>query len=333
MNRSTSLSLARWMRYLLAWVLLSAAAVASAQPAYPNRPLKLVVGFGPGGLGDTVARALAQKMSESMGQPVVVENLPGAGGITAASSVARAAPDGYTLLLVSGQNAFSPSLFKSLPYDPVESFSMISTMGRFHFLVVVDKDSPYKTLADVVAQARRDPARFNVATINIGSAQHLSARLLLTMAGLNVPIVPFKSTGDVVTALRGGTVQVGVETTTGVINQVKGGGLRAVATSSPRRLTVLPDVPTVAESGVAGLARYESDSWNGIVAPAGTPREIVLRLQSEIAKALALPDLRQRLLDLGIEPGASTPEELREVFVRDGAKWGEVIRQANIEKQ
>ncbi|MBP7567673.1 MAG: tripartite tricarboxylate transporter substrate binding protein [Burkholderiaceae bacterium] len=322
----------RWLRRCIGLALLAATTFAAAQD-FPTRPLKLVVGFGPGGLGDTVARALAQKMGESMGQPVVVENTPGAGGITAASSVARAAPDGYTLLLVSGQNAFSPSLFKSLPYDPVNSFSMISTLGRFHFLVVVDKDSPHKNLADALAAARRDPARFNVGTINVGSAQHLSARLLLTMADLDVPIVPFKSTGDVVTALKGQTVQVGVETTTGVIGQVKGGSLRALATSSPKRLTVLPDVPTVAEAGIPALASYESDSWNGIVAPANTPREVVMRLQREIDKALATPDLRQRLLGLGIEPASSTPEELRQVFIRDAAKWGAVIRQANIEKQ
>ena len=300
---------------------------------YPSKPIRLVIGFGPGGLGDIVARALAMKMSESMGQSVLVENMPGAGGITAASTVARAAPDGYTLLLVSGQNAFSPSLFKSLPYDPVNSFSMISTLGTFHYLVVVDKDSPLKTLRDVFALAQRDPVHFNVGTINIGSAQNLSAQLLFSMAKLDVPIVPFKSTGEVITALRGQSIQVGIETTTGVIGQVRGGALRAIAASSPKRLAILPDIPTVAESGLPGLAMFEADSWNGIVAPAGTPREIVMRLNREIANAIGTSDLKQRFQALGIEPGSSSPEYMKQVFVRDGLKWGEVIRQAKIDKQ
>jgi len=301
--------------------------------AFPQKPVKIVVGFGPGGLGDTVTRTLAQKMAESMGQSVVVENAPGAGGITAASLVARAAPDGYTMLLVSGQNAFSPYLFKSLPYDPVDSFSMISTIGTFHFVLVVDKDSPLKTVNDVVAAARRDPAHFNIGTISVGSAQHLSARLFATMAGIDVPIVPFKSTGDVIAALRGRSVQVGMETVTGAMNQIRGGALRAIATSGSSRISFLPDVPTIAESGGPALAKYESDSWNGIVAPAGTPPAIVQKLNQEIAKALQAPDVRQRFLSLGIEPRSSTPQELKEVFRKDAAKWRVVIEEAGIEKQ
>jgi tripartite-type tricarboxylate transporter receptor subunit TctC len=319
----------RWLAIALGSAALIAPLAAQAD-AYPSRPIRLVVGFGPGGLGDTVARSVALKMSESMGQQVVVINQPGAGGITAATTVARAAPDGYTLLLVSGQNAFSPSLFKSLPYDPVNSFSMVSTLGRFHFLVVVDKDSPIRNLKDLADTARRDRDRFTLATIAVGSAQHLSARLLLTMGGLDVPIAPHKTTGDVVTALKGGTVQAGVETTTGAISHVKNGNLRAIATSSRKRLVVLPDIPTVAESGVAGLANYESDSWNGIVAPANTPRDVVQRLHAEIVKALSAADVRERFLSLGIEPATSTPEELKQVFINDAAKWGAVIRQANI---
>jgi tripartite-type tricarboxylate transporter receptor subunit TctC len=315
---------------LLAAAWLAGFAGGAAAQEFPAKPIKIVVGFGPGGLGDIVTRALAQKMTESMGKPVLVENMPGAGGITAAMAVARAQPDGYTMLLVSGQNAISPYLFKSLPYDPVGDFSMISTIGTFHFLLVTDKDSPLKSVRDVIAAAQADPKRFNVGSISVGSVQFLSARLFTSMARLDVPVVPFKSTGDVVTALRSHDVQVGIETVPGVIAQVKGGGLRAIATTASARLPFMPDVPTVAESGVAG---YQSDSWNGLVAPAKTPRDIVMRLNREVAKALEAPDLRQRLLDLGLEPRASTPEALKDSFDRDAAKWRVVIEQAKIEKQ
>lgn len=321
-----------WFRALCGGLLMAGTLAAHAQ-AFPSKPIRLVVGFGAGGLGDIVARALGQKMSESMGQSVVVENMPGAGGITASAAVARAAPDGYTLLLVSGQNAISGSLFKSLPYHPVNSYSMISTLGTFHYLLVVDKDSPYKTVADVLGAAQKDPARFNIATVSVGSVQNLSARLLVSTAGLNVPVVPFKSTTDVITALKGQTVQAAVETTPGILGQVKNGSLRAIATTAPKRPSMLPAVPTFAESDVASLKNFEADSWNGIVAPAGTPRDVVMRLNSEIVKALADPALRQKMVDLGIEPGASTPEQLKQVFLSDAAKWDTVIRQANIEKQ
>ncbi|MDX3904830.1 MAG: tripartite tricarboxylate transporter substrate binding protein [Pigmentiphaga sp.] len=323
---------ARLAALLLALPVLLAAPCAWTQ-SFPHKPVKIVVGFGPGGLGDTVVRTLAQKMAESMGQSVIVENAPGAGGITAASMVARAAPDGYTLLLVSGQNAFSPYLFKSLPYDPVEDFAMISTIGTFHFLLVADEDSPLKTVADVVEAAHRDPARFNIGTISVGSAQHLSARLFATMAGLDVPIVPFKSTGDVIAALRGRNVQVAMETVTGALGQVRGGSLRAIATTAPARISFLPEVPTIAESGGPALSRYVSESWNGIVAPAGTPALVVQKLNREISKALEAPDVRQRFVALGIEPRASTPEALKNVFLKDAAKWRVVIEEARIEKQ
>ena len=316
---------------LIAWSM--ATPPCAAADAFPARPIRIVVGFGPGGLGDTVTRALAQKMTESMGQSIVVENAPGAGGITAASNVARAAPDGYTLLLSSGQNAISPFLFKSLPYDPVESFSMISPIGTFSFVLVVDTNSAIKTIPDIIAAARRDPEHFNLGTISAGSAQNLSAQLFVSMAKIRVPVVPFKSTGDVVGALRGGEIQVALETVTGVLGQIRGGGLRAIATTAPKRLSFLPEVPSVAESGVPGLTSYASDSWNGIVAPAGVPRDIVARLNQEIAKALAASDLQVKLIGLGIEPKPGSPEDLRALYRNDAAKWRVVIEQAGIPKQ
>lgn len=323
----------RFTRRLLCATLGAAAICATAAEPWPTRPVHIVVPFAAGGGGDFIVRVWADRFSSVLKQPVVVENRGGGSTVAGTEYVSRAAPDGYTLLLVSGQNAFSPYLFKSLPYDPVQSFSMISTIGSFHFLLVADKDSPLKSLNDVIVAARNDPAHFNIGTISVGSAQHLSASLFSNMAKLQVPIVPFKSTGEVIGALRGRNVQVGMETVTGVLGQVKGGALRAIATTATRRLSFLPDVPTVAESGLPGLASYEADSWNGIVAPAHTPPDVVARLNAEITKALQAPDLRQRFIELGIEPGSSTPDALKAVFEKDARKWRAVIEQAGIEKQ
>jgi tripartite-type tricarboxylate transporter receptor subunit TctC len=297
---------------------------------FPSRPIKIVVGFGPGGLGDITARAVAQKMSDSLGKPVVVENMPGAGGMTAAASVARAAPDGHTLLLVSGQNAASPSLFRSMPYDWANDFATVSTMGQFDFIIVVGKDSPLKSVRDVIAAAKRDPARFNIGTISVGSVQNLSAHLFASMTQLSVTTVPFRTTGEIVTALLSNQVQVCFETTPGVIGQVQSGNLRALAVSGEQPLPFLPSVPTVADSGVPA---FKLISWNGFVMPAKTPRDIVLRLSQEVAKALDAPDVRERFISLGITPRASTPEELQRIYDADVVRWRKVIADAKIGAQ
>jgi tripartite-type tricarboxylate transporter receptor subunit TctC len=297
---------------------------------YPSRPVKLVMGFGAGGLGDIAGRAIAQRMAPSLGKPVVIENMPGAGGMTAAASVARAAPDGHTLLWVSGQNAISPSMFKAMPYDWGTDFTTVSTVGVFDFMIVTGKDSPLKSVGDLVAAAKADPTKFNIGTISVGSAQNLSALMFASMAGLNVTVVPFRTTGEVVTALLSGQVQVAFETLPGVVGQVQSGALRAIAVSSERRVSFLPDVPTVAESGVRD---YSLLSWNGIVVPAKTPREIVLRLNKELAAALASPEVVKRFGELGIDPRPSTPEELQKIYDTDVARWRKVITEAKIAPQ
>jgi len=289
-------------------------ATANAQD-YPARPIKIVVGFGPGGLGDITARAVAQKMSDSLGKPVVIENMPGAGGMGAAGSVARAAPDGHTLLLVSGWST---------------DFTTVSTIGLFDFIIVVGKDSPLKNVGDLIAAAKRDPARFNIGTISVGSVQNLSALLFASMAGLHVTTVPFRTTGEIVTALLSDQVQVGFETTPGVLGQIQSGNLRALGVSSDKPLPFLPGVPTVAESGVPGFTLV---SWNGFVMPAKTPRDIVLRLNREIAKALEAPEVRERFISLGITPRASTPEELQRIYDADVVRWRQVIADAKISQQ
>jgi len=273
---------------------------------------------------------LAQKMSETIGQQVLVENRPSAGGIIASEAVAKAEPDGYTLLLISNGNAVSATLFKSLPYDTVNDFAPVSTAGFFDLVVLVDGDSKIGSVRELIAAAKANPAKFNIGTINIGSTQHLSAELFRSMAGVEAQTVPFKGTPAVVTALRANDVQVAFEILAPVMSQIKAGALKPLAVTSNRRFAGLPDVPTVSESGLPG---YQSSSWNGIAAPARTPQAIIDRLNREINAAVAAPELKQRLQDLGVEARASTPQALKELLVSEIAKWRAVIERAKIEKQ
>lgn len=316
-------------RRVAALALAAAAAAASAQ-SYPTRPVRIVVPFGPGGVADISARAVAQKMGESMGQQVIVENKPSAGGILASETVAKAEPDGYTLLFITNGNSVSESLFKSLPYNSVKDFAPVSTVGFFDFVFVVKNDSDIKSMRDLLARMKANPGKYNIGTINPGSGQHLSAELFKSMAGVDAQIITYKSTPQVLTAVIAGQVDVGLDIVAPVMAQVKGGALRMIAVSSKERSPILPDVPTVAESGVPG---YESESWNGVAAPAATPPAIIERLNKEVRAAVAAPEVRKRLHDLGIDARAGTPAQLRERLVADIAKWRAVIEKANIPRQ
>ena len=319
----------RMLKLLLGCILAGMLGQAAAQ-GYPSRTIKIIVGFGPGGVADLTARIVAQKLAADMHTSVIVENMPSAGGIVAATTAAKAAPDGYTLYVVSNQNAVSPALWKSLPYDPVADFSMISTIGFFDLALVADGASPLKSVGDALNAARRDPARFNIGTIGVGSTQYLSAALFKSMAKLNVPTVPFKSTGEVLSALKSGSVQVGFETLPAVMAQIRSGGLRALAVTSNKRNPDLPRVPTLAESG---LPAYLSSSWNGLAAPAKTPPAIIALLNQEVARAIADPATRKRLEDIGIEPGASSPEAFKTLLQGEIVKWRGVIKRAGIRPQ
>jgi tripartite-type tricarboxylate transporter receptor subunit TctC len=297
---------------------------------FPSRPVKLVVGFGAGGLGDMAGRAIAQQLSVTLGKPVVVENLPGAGGSTAAASAARSAPDGHTMLWVSGQNAIAPSMFKSLPYNWSTDLSPVAPVGKFDYIVVVAKDSPIKNLRDMVDMAKRNPDKFNIGVISAGSAQHLNALWFRSLTGLTVPTVHFRTTGELVGALIGGNVQVVFETLPGVIGQVQSGTLRALAVSSDTRVTSLPDVPTAAE---AGVPENKKTSWNGIVVPARTPREIVMRLNKELNQAVGTEDVKKRFSELNLDPLTGTPDDLQKIFETDLNRWRKVIAEANIQPQ
>jgi len=323
----------RTLPALMHWICgaaLAAAAAGALAQNYPTKPIKIIVPFGAGGVADITARVLAQKMSDSIGQQVIVDNRPSAGGIIASEAVAKADPDGYTLLLISNGNAVSATLFKSLPYDTVNDFAPVSTAGFFDIVVLVNGDSKIGSVRELIAAAKANPLKFNIGTINIGSTQHLSAELFRSMAGLEAQTVPFKGTPAVITALRANDVQVAFEILAPVMSQIKGGALKALAVASNRRFPGLANVPTVTESGLPG---YQASSWNGIAAPAKTPKAIIDRLNREVNAAVAAPEVRQRLQELGVEARASTPEALKELLISEIAKWRAVIERAKIEKQ
>jgi len=315
---------------LLACAVLLAGGTPVLAQSYPSKPVRIVVPFGPGGVGDISARVLAQKMSETIGQQVLVENRPGAGGIVASETVAKAEPDGHTLLLLTNGQAVSVSLFKSLPYDAVQDFAPVSTLGFFDMVVLVNGDSKVGSVGELIAAAKASPGKLNIGTINPGGTQHLAAELFKSMAGIDVQTVPFKGTPAVLTALRGNEVQAAFEFIAAAMPQIKGGGLKPLAVTSNRRFSGLPDVPTVAESGVAG---YEASAWNGIAAPAKTPRPIVAQLNKEVNAALAAPDVRERLQGLAVDARGSTPEQFRALLEFEIAKWRAVIERAKIERQ
>ena len=317
------------MKKLIA-VLVAACPLWAAAQTFPSKPIRLVVPFGPGGVADITARTVAPKIGEGLGQQLVIENKPSAGGVVAGQDVARAAPDGYTLLLINNGTAVSRALFKSLPYDPDKDFAMISTVGFFPLVIMTDAKSPLKSVQDVVAEAKKNPGRMNVGTIGIGSTQNLAAELFKSTAGVNVQIVPYKATGEVVTAAKSGDAAVIFEILAPMTSHIKSGNLRALAVTGAKRFPALPDVPTAIESGIAG---YDVASWNGLAAPAKTPRAVIDRIHQEVVKALSSSDVQKRLGELGVEGRASTPEELRSFYASETKRWSQVVEAAKIPKQ
>ena len=297
---------------------------------YPNQPIKILLPYAAAGVADITARVLAQRLSQTLGQQVIVDNRPSAGQIVATEAAMKAEPDGYTLLWLNQGHAVSVSMFKSLPYDPVRDFAPISTVGFFGLALLVNSDSPYKSVKDFIAAAKANPGKLNVGTTSIGATQFIAAELFKSMAGLDFQTVPFKATPMIITALKGNDLQGMVEILAPVIPHVKSGSLRALAVTFDHRFAGLPDIPTLAEAGVPG---YEASAWNGVAAPARTPRAVIERLNKEINAAVAVPELKQRLQDLGVDARASTPEALRELLVSETAKWKAVIERAKLEKQ
>jgi tripartite-type tricarboxylate transporter receptor subunit TctC len=316
---------------LLAGLLAAGAAVAArAEPGYPNRPVRILVPYGPGGVADTTTRLLAQKLTERLGQQFVIENRPGAGGIVAAKAAAAATPDGYTLTLTGNGSAISRSLFKSLPYDVLKDFQPISVMAWLDLLIVSKAGGPLKTIGDIVAAAKANPGKLNFGTIAPGSTQHLSAALFKLTTGVNVTSVTFRTTPDLVTALIRGDVDVGFDYLAGFRSAIDAKQLMPVASTGEKRSPSTPDVPTVKESG---LPDYVVTSWNAVSGPAGMPDDIVRLLSREINAALKLPDVQQKALQFGLDARGTTPEEMQARMAADIAKWAAVIEKAGIEKQ
>jgi len=315
---------------LAALALLAAIATGTSAQGFPTKPIRFLVPFGPGGVGDITARVAAQKMSESLGQQVIIDNRPGAGGVVASQVVAKAEPDGYTMLLLNNAHAISMALFKSLPYDTLRDFAPVGSLGTFSLVVMVNPDSPFKSVKDLVASARSNPGKLNVGTIAIGATQHLSTELFKSMAGTDWVHVPYTNTGLLLAGLRSNSVHVAFEFIAPVIGPIKSGQFRALAVSTRNRFSGLPDVPTVQESGVPG---FDVSSWNGLGVPAKTPRPIIERLNRALNEALAAPDVRQRFAEQAVDVFPSTPEAYRKHIAAEIAKWTKVIEVAKIPKQ
>jgi tripartite-type tricarboxylate transporter receptor subunit TctC len=310
---------------LVGSLLLCAAALAQD---YPTKPIRFIVPFPPGGGNDTVARAIAQQMTPALGQPVVIDNRPGAGGSVGAEIVAKAPADGYTLFLAGvGSHAANPNLHARLPYDPIRDFAPITLVASAPSVLVINPAIPARTLAEFTAYARANPGKLNYASNGNGSAAQLAATMYESMAGVRMVHVPYKGIAQALTDLLSGEVQLMFGTIVALVPHVQAGKLRALAVTNRKRSALLPDVPTLAESG---LPDYQSGSWYGVLVPAGTPRPIIDRLHGIIVKALQQPEVGQRLAAEGAEVIGSTPEEFGAHIKTELARVAEVVRAAGI---
>ena len=316
------------MKMPFAAALALAATAAFAQ--FPNKPVTIVVGFEPGGGTDTTARILQGPLGEQIGQQVIVENRAGAGGNIAVDHVAKAAPDGYTIVLANvGALAVNPHILKT-PYDPLKDLLPISMAAEFANVLVVQPALPIKTVAEYVDYAKKNPAKLTYASSGIGGAGHLSGELLKSMAKIDIVHVPYKGGGPAMQGFLGGQVDSFFATPISSISQIRAGKARAVATTGSKRAALMPDVPTIAEAGYAG---YEALNWYGFLAPRGTPKDIIERLNREIVKALAAPQAVAALHKTGTEPKSSTPDEVAQYIKREYDTWGKVVKEAGIKAQ
>ncbi len=303
---------------------------ALAQTDYPSHDITLVLPFGPGGIADITSRVMADALGKNLGQTIVIMNQPGAAGSVAARAALNAPADGYTLALLSNGTAISVPLFENLQFDPLKDFVPISSLAYFDFVFAGKEGGKFNSLKDVLDAATANPGALNVGTINVGSSQNLAAELFKSTADIDFTIVPYKATPDLQVALLAGEVDVIVDSQTALKGPLEQGQLKALAASGPTRSTLLPDLATAQEQGVEG---FDVTSWNGIFAPAGTPQEIVDKLNTAIIEVLAEPGIQARFAELGVEARSSTPEEIRKRLEDDIKKWSDVIEKAGIPKR
>ena len=317
---------------LCAAFITGVASLAGAQPAtkFPERPVRFVLPYGPGGVADVTTRLVAQKLSESMGQNFVIENKPGAGGILAAKAVLSSPADGYTYFLTGNASAINQSLFKTKPHNVLVDFTPVATLAEFEMLLVTKANSQLDTIDKLVAQANAHPGKLNFGTINLGSTQNLSAEMFRMITGVNVTLVTYRTTPELVTAIVRGDIDVGFDYLAAFSPTISSNQIKVIATSGDHPNPQLPGVPTVKDSGYPA---YIVTSWNALSGPAGVPNEIVTKLSSGIQAALKLPDVKERMAALGMEPMLGTPEQLHEGMKRDIEKWRVVIDKAGIPKQ
>lgn len=306
-----------------AFCLIAPAFAQTHGPAYPTKPVKLVVPYPPGGPTDIVARLVAQKLSEQMGQPFIIDNRPGAGANTGAELVARSAPDGYTLVVATTAHAINPSLFKNLGYSISRDFAPVSQLTSGPLVIVANPALPANNITELIALAKSKPGELNFASSGNGQSTHLSAELFASMAGVKMNHIPYKGSAPALTDTMGGQTHLMFDTMLSAMPHVKGGKLKALAVTSASRSPVAPDVPTVAESGLPG---YEAIAWNGLLAPAGTPTEVVARLNAELKKALASPDVKDKFEAQGFAASWTTPTDFGRFLTVEIDKWAKVVK-------
>ncbi len=326
--RNTETSRRQFTLSLLAAALPLSAAAQPAASAFPNKPIRMIVPFTPGGSTDILGRTIGQQLTQAWGQAVVIDNVPGAGGSIGADKVAKAPADGYTLLMGHiGTLAVTPSLYPRLPYDPIKSFAAVAWVARVPNVLVVHPSLPVKTVQELVAYAKANPGKINYGSGGNGSAAHIATEYFKLQTGTQMQHVPYKGTAPAVTDLVAGQIQVMFTGVPAVMGQVKAGQLRALAVSSPQRVKAVPELPTVAESGYPG---FEADQWYGVVAPAGTPPEIIAKLNQQINKSLASPEIGTRLASEGAEATPTSPKVFADLIASELARWRTVIEKGGV---
>jgi len=311
------------MKRFIAPILVALAATAALAQTYPSKPIKLIVPLAAAGTGDTLARTVGEAMAKELGQPVVIENKPGAGGLVGTEIVAAAAPDGYTLLAVSPSHVINPALHAKKTYDPLKDFETITVMANTHQVIVAHPSTPASTLKELIDYAKKNPGKLTYGSAGLGSATHLNMELFKSMAGIDILHVPYKGSTQARQDVLSGQVHLAMDGLLPVQPLIKDGRLKALALTSSRRSQSNPEIPTIAEAGVPG---YATDTWYGLLVPAKTPREIVMKLQQAAVKALRSPEVRDRLARLGAEAVGNTPEEFSRLLVQEQKTWAKVVK-------